>query len=174
MRHKQLMDLQQQHNDKLGQLTATIESLTELYTAKLVSKMSEMHQKEWKPSPINSGKPDWEIVQAFFQFWYDHNNLKELYLLYIVAIACKMCDRRYVLQQLHHPKELTMLKWTRDYHWLLLVLDRMRRRFKEFIEYDGWETWFDSEHGWDIDIFKPNHDSIEQEQLEAVALVVWN
>ena len=169
MQHQQMVELQQQELDKLSRLQATIESLTELYTAKSVAEISERQRAECKKTPINSGKPAWEQLRAFFQFWYDHDGLKDPYSLYIVSIGRKMTARRHTLEELRHPSVLTSLKWTRDYRWPLLVLDRMRRRIREFIEHDSWETWFGTEHGWEVHVFEPDRDGIEREQLSMVA-----
>ncbi|KAF2623081.1 hypothetical protein BU25DRAFT_425102 [Macroventuria anomochaeta] len=145
MQHQQLLELQSQQQDQLSRLALTIESLTELYTAKSVS---EMAHDELRKSPINCNYEEWEITHAFFEYWYQHDGDKEPYSLYVVAIARTMTGQHFSLQQLRSPHELSTRSWTQDYCWLLTVLDRMRRKINEYIESPTWETWIGAEYEW--------------------------
>jgi hypothetical protein len=154
IRHQELLSVQQHQSKRLSQLSGTIESLAQLYTARSTAELTRMQSFESKLNPLNSGKQEWEILRAFFQFWWERDRHNDPHCVYIVDVARRVSQVRLSVAEMRDPRVLTTLKWTRDWGWPLIVLDRMRRRMTQFIEHDQWEIYFGMEHGWDTQVFE--------------------
>ena len=91
----------------MSQLTATIESLAELYTTKSTAKLAKQHTEDDKVNPLTSNHLEWDKVRAFFQYWYGRDGKKEPYSVAIIRIGQALVnDKCFTFATLRDPSRL--------------------------------------------------------------------
>jgi hypothetical protein len=170
MQHREIVDqLEQQttaltqQSDASQQLSSIATSLTQILAARTAAEEAQMERERARRTPLNCEHPDWLLVRAFFQYWYDFDGYKDPYSQYVVLIAQKVAiNKQLTLSQIRNPQKISSFRWAEIWRFPINALSRMRHMVSRFIDDDSWETWVGLPTGWDLATF-------EREEYEYLA-----
>jgi hypothetical protein len=136
----------------LNEVNATLTELARLYAAKAQAELAASAPREYVP--FGGTHFPLRVSQAFFQWWYDHED--DIFRKGDIGRAGRAAvTGMYSIEDLQNPGKLSAVIWKRDFNCPVRLLFQMREMVESFMKDPSLEGYVDVGKGWDYAVFEP-------------------